>query len=115
MAGYSRTRSLIGFISITACAMTMAAAAFFSASWTANDRYFHSAFHSASLERQFHDTMAAFDKISVAPMRHTEDVIAPDRQSSVDVLFESHRQPGQDWRIAATAYRHIDPGRRAFS
>ncbi len=110
---YSRTRSLVGFISITACAMTMMAMSYVTTTWTGNDRYGGPAMFSMSLERHFNNALAAFDHLEVAaPMRHADDIVAPERQSIADALFASTSQPGQDWRFAVDTYRHIDPGRR---
>ena len=106
----TRMRCLVGYIISTAFAVMIAAMSHFTpstAEWPPGASNL-----TISLERHFNDALVAFDHISVAPMRHAEEISAPDRQSVADVLFESHRQPGQDWRIAATAYRHIDPGRR---
>ncbi len=54
--------------------------------------------------------VAIFDK-AVPPL--TTPDVAPVGRTVADTLFETHNQPGQNWRDSTTVYRHIDPGRRA--
>lgn len=61
---------------------------------------------------QFHDHVVAFNK--AADLLEAKVVIAEPANmaaSTIDRCYVSMNQPGQSWRLAVDAYRHIDPGR----
>lgn len=106
------SRSLVGCIMSMAFGATMLAMSFIM-----HDAWPPGTFTvSLNVERHVGQALISMDKmlgadiVAIAP--RPADIMAPDRSSAADVLFASFNQPGQDWRIAETAYRHIDPGRR---
>lgn len=113
MSTRTYSRSLVGVIMSTAFAATMLAASFFVAHAWPPGKFVVS----VHVSRHVGETLLSLDKlfgadvVAIAP--RPADVDALERMRSAhDVLFASFNQPGQDWRISATAYRHIDPGRR---
>lgn len=108
------SRSLVGIILGTGFACAMLAMSFAHNTFTGSTAESYYPFKiSFTVERHFDNVMQTFAEMEfVAPRPTAEHISAPERMSGADVLFASLNQPGQDWRIAATAYRHIDPGRR---
>lgn len=107
------SRNLYGLIMSTGFACAMLAMSFAHGTFTGSSAEAYPFRLSVTVERHIDNVLQTFAEMEfVAPRPAAEHISAPDRMSGADVLFASFNQPGQDWRIAATAYRHIDPGRR---